>query len=157
MITIKPIKPKVRQKDFAEAVAVVQREMQRAAEGTLVDLRASTGTWKTKVRFTVRVGADKFSVRTDNKIFGYVDEGTRPHIIRPKRPRGILRFQTGYRAKTMPNVIGSREGGAFGPFATAKEIRHPGSAPRNFSRKIEAKWQERIAQRINEGVKRAIG
>jgi hypothetical protein len=62
------------------------------------DFERTTSGWKTEVRFTTQkaLAVTNDSIRgavgTDNKIYGYVNNGTRPHIIRPKRAKA-LRFQ----------------------------------------------------------------
>ena len=82
------------------------------------------------------------SVYTDNTIYGYVSRGTKPHNI-PKTPRNkVLRFQTGFVAKTVPGVLRARSGGASGEWRFVnvknKTIRHPGiKKPRNFPMRVK--------------------
>lgn len=102
------------------------------------DFERTTRGWKTEVKFTTQKALNVTStsirgaVGTDNKIYGYVNNGTRPHIIRPKRAKA-LRFQTGYRPKTrFRTLISFSGGGAYGAYAYAKSVRHPGTKPREF-------------------------
>lgn len=81
--------------------------------------------------------------------------GTKPHVIRPKRPNGRLAFQAGnYQPKTRP--IG-RSGGpgrvSGGRQVFAKQVNHPGFAPRKFSEKINAKLRKQFEQAIDRGVR----
>lgn len=83
------------------------------------------------------------SVDTDNEVFIYVDQGTRPHIITARRAP-MLVFQTGYKAKTTPKRFRSRAGGKFGPYARKFSVRHPGTEARG--------WTEILADEIHEGL-----
>ena len=112
------------------------------------DFKATVRTWRTNVRFS-KVGPRRLGgvlavdVFTENEIYFYVEAGTKAHIIRPRTARA-LRFQTGYKAKTRPGVIGSRGGGPRGPFVTARSVRHPGTQPRNFSKVIAKRRQRNL-------------
>lgn len=106
------------------------------------DFEKVTATWKTQVKFEQQIslaGGPQVEIFTTNKIFGYVDQGTRPHVIKPKRAKA-LRFQSGYKAKTTPGVIGSSAGGPFGPVVFSKGVDHPGNKPGNFSKEIQKIW-----------------
>lgn len=81
--------------------------------------------------------------------------GVRPHVIRPKRPGGVLAFQGGnYQPKTRP--IG-RSGGSGrvsgGRQVFTKQVNHPGFPPRKFSEKINAKLRKLFEQAIDRGVR----
>ncbi len=43
-----------------------------------------------------------------------------------------LKFQSKYKAKTTPGVIGSKKGGKSGAVVTATVVRHPGFMARKF-------------------------
>jgi hypothetical protein len=76
------------------------------------------------------------AVFTYNKVYGWVNDGTSRHKIpRTARRRGQkqLVFQLQYKAKTTPGVIGSKQGGKFGPTVTASQVDHPGLAGRDFN------------------------
>lgn len=78
--------------------------------------------------------------RKASDIFGWVDKGTKPHVIRPKRSnkRGRLAFRLGYSALTRPIArahVGT--GQANGPFVMPAEVHHPGTTPRRFSETVQ--------------------
>lgn len=127
-----------------------------AAKLALDDYAKTTATWDHGVSFTATTSGDGIGqiVGTDDRIYGYVDEGTRPHMIRPRKARR-LKFATGYRAKTSPGVIGSRGGGASGPIAYARAVRHPGSAARNFTAIIRERSQVNILRLVELSLRRA--
>ncbi len=156
MIRIKQIKTNLQDAglDAARHMAAVKLAYRASAELALKEFKATTRTWKHQPDFTATGGSDGISqiVGTDDRIYGYVDEGTRPHLI---RPRGrFLRFASGYRAKTSPNTIGSRSGGAFGSTVYARAVRHPGTKPRNFTRIIGRDIQAALLRRVQQAIAR---
>jgi hypothetical protein len=86
-------------------------------------------------------------VTTKNLIYQFVSLGTKGGYRIPKRPlpRGkSLRFRANYRAKTRPRTIGSRGGGASGPFVFAKSIKPEkvkGIKAREFEKEIAQRRQ----------------
>lgn len=103
----------------------------------------TTATWKNKPAINVESVGNKRIIRIEGKIYGYVDKGTPPHPIYPRRAR-VLSFRGGYKAKTRPGVIGASGGGASGARVFAKVVRHPGNAPRNFSVVIRERIEKRL-------------
>jgi len=65
------------------------------------------------------------------KIYTIVNNGSKPHTIRPKKAR-MLRFQRGYTASTRPRVLSSRASARFGEFVGAYQVNHPGFEARDF-------------------------
>lgn len=118
----------------------------------------TTSTWETDVKFTMRstfTGTEaKIEVSTDNKIYGYVNEGTPAHIIRPRRAR-MLAFQTGYRAKTRPRSIASGPGGASGPMAYANVVHHPGTKAREFTKYVSVRYLDVLPVVIQQAITKA--
>lgn len=133
--------------DAAAFLAAVGDGIEDTANAMIKDFERTTATWERQPVFQImgkasRVGSRVVSVTvgTDDEIYGYVSNGTKPHLIRPKNGT-ILRFQTGYTAKTAPGRFLSTAGGASGAFAFAKEVHHPGSKPRRFNELIARKYQ----------------
>lgn len=74
-----------------------------------------------------RVEKNRVVIFTTDPITKFLDEGTKPHIIRPKKPGGALAFKAGN--------SGIRKNGkpfAFGDTIITKEVKHPGFDPRPF-------------------------
>jgi hypothetical protein len=134
------------------------------AEGRAIlkEYGKTVATWRRKPKFEQLIGLDKQQatvlVGTDSEIYKYVDEGTRPHRIVPRRAR-YLRFQVGYRAKTVPNVIGSTAGGKFGPIVYRKAVQHPGFPGRNFTKIIQHRrkkpFRDAMLKAAQKGVAKA--
>jgi hypothetical protein len=136
-------------KAFADAMNDTKKDM-------LKDYRDTVTTWKHKVRFVAsqpqsQGGNYVLNVGTDDKIYGYVDKGTKPHIIRAKRSP-YLRFRTGYKAKTIPLALRSRTGGASGGWVSPQVVHHPGTEARQFSviisERAQAKFEKYLAKRM---------
>lgn len=100
--------------------------------------------WEHKPKFQTRkdIKTDKismtvFPVGPNTKIYIFVDQGTKPHIIEPKKAPRLV-FQTGYKSKTLARPARTVSGGgvATGPTVYAKKVNHPGSEAREFSETI---------------------
>jgi hypothetical protein len=78
--------------------------------------------------------------------------GTRPHVIRAKNtPR--LRFQTNYQPHTRPIGRSGGLGRATGSIVFARQVNHPGYAPRKFSEVINKRLRRSFEQAIDRGIK----
>jgi len=138
-----------------EYAQVIEKSVQKTGNLIQRDLQATTRTWKHKPGFTVSVisSGGEYSVvaGTDDKIYGFVDAGTKPHIIKAKRSK-YLRFAGGYRAKTRVGIIGSQEGGPFGADTFRKSVHHPGFPGRKFIITIQKRRQKTIEQETSQAV-----
>ena len=124
------------------------------------DYKRTVRTWSKQPIFEKRgpkkiFGKLEETVSTNSEIYFYIDDGTSPHIIRP-RNAGLLSFQTGYRAKTRVGVVGSRGGGAFGPRVSAKQVMHPGFPARNFTKTIAKRRQKNLTNLVRLAFNRSF-
>jgi hypothetical protein len=86
------------------------------------------GNQKGSLVWTINATGDEKAI----EIFGYVDQGTEPHIIRPVNA-SRLRFSSGYQAKTAPIANAQAGSGrSSGDVVFAKEVHHPGTEAREF-------------------------
>ena len=140
--------------------AVVQKAVDRGyarlAALTVEGFERTTATWKKRPTFTIKVTRKGFTVSTDDKIYGYVDEGTRPHRIMPKRPDGVLRFNSPFRAKTTPNSISSTAGSVGGDVNYRRGVNHPGTKARNFTKLIQKKIDKVKASIMQDEINKAV-
>lgn len=138
-----------------EYAKAMQDAVYKAAGLALSDLQATTQTWVHKPKFDVTITKDggDYSVTagTDDVIYGYVNDGTKPHEIKPKRSK-YLHFQSGYKAKTTPGVIKSIPGGAFGNDVFSRGVYHPGFIGRKFDEAIAKRRQVTTEQEISQGI-----
>lgn len=136
----------------------VDRAYKRALNEARAELRAVIDEWKSELDFAVFPTRRRESivyqvkgVGPDVQIFHYVDKGTRPHVIRPKKPGGRLAFQPGYSPRTAPIAqfnVGT--GLKSGDTIFRAEVHHPGTKAREFTKTILAKAMTKIPQYIRE-------
>ena len=131
--------------------------MRKAGTQVKLDFEQTTKTWKRKPKFEMVISltppGPQLIVGTDDEIYRYVDEGTRPHIILPRRAKA-LRFQSGYKAKTSPGVIGSGSGGSFGNVVFSQGVHHPGTQARDFEGAIKKKREKWFKQQMTNAMKK---
>jgi hypothetical protein len=94
-----------------------------------------------------------------SRIFGWVDRGTKPYVIRPKpsNKRGLLFFRLGYQAKTLPIArahVGA--GTANGPLVAAKKVNHPGIKARLFSETVKQRTYPKFRRTIENAFRRIV-
>jgi len=156
VVKLSAIKPKGTRLTADKVRKIVKDAYDDVSTDVLRDLVETTASWEHKPTFQRRTTADGgVEVYTDDDIFHYVDQGTKPHIIEPKQaPR--LRFQSQYTAKTMPGNILSRPGGASGPFVFAKRVNHPGTEPRLITQTIMRRRGPLLKKRIDDGLRKLV-
>lgn len=135
----------------------VRAAMRAQAEMVRRDYEKTTATWEHKPEFTITEtdGGTRFTVGTDDKIYGFVTHGTRPHIIEA-RNAPVLAFRGGYKAKTTPRVIGSGPGGASGDVMFRQQVHHPGTEARDFERTIQNEAQRTIANNVQRAIDQGV-
>lgn len=151
---MKIIVPKKLIADPAKLARAFTNGLNATAKGVQTDFNVTTQTWRHKPTFTIDSPTPYVrTISTDDEIYGYVNDGTRAHDIRPKG-RGVLRFRTPFRPKTLPNTIASTSGSTGSARAVARVVHHPGSKARAFDRVIAKKWDaqmQTIMQRAIDG------
>lgn len=133
----------------------IRKGEQKTAKLTQRDLESTVRTWKHKVDFEVTVsesGGDyTIAAGTDNLLYLWTDQGTRPHIIRPRRS-AFLRFKVGGKPKTRPGFIGSGPGAPGTDWRTALFVLHPGTTARLFTKKIKERRQKTLEQETSQNI-----
>lgn len=128
----------------AKLARAVTNALDGAAAGALIDFKTTTQTWKHKVAFQIDKGRpDRRVVGTDDEIYGYVTEGTRPHII-VAHGKALAFFGGKFRPKTRVRTIGSNKGSKGGAVIFRKMVHHPGTDAREFEEAIAEKWQKEL-------------
>lgn len=124
----------------------------------IADFNKTTKTWKHNVDFkgVVKDEPEQISVSTstNDKIYGYVDQGTRPHIIKPKKAKALF-FASKFKPKTKPHVINSTQGQQGERDTHAMVVHHPGTDARYFARDIQAKYQPILKSRMEKAITKA--
>lgn len=124
--------------------SIVEQELDKEAVRTKDELDRSAHNWKHKPTFAIHSSPVQRIIATDDEIYGFVNDGTRPHMILPRRARR-LRFLTPYVAKTTPGVIGRFGGGHGNKVVFARAVRHPGFQARKFTKVAAREAQKRLA------------
>lgn len=123
-----------------------------------------TSDWKRKPTFKVltiitptELGYAVIATGENSDIWRYVDEGTQPHIIRPKSPDKPLAFRGNYSARTAPVAkahVGS--GTSSGAWVKTFVVFHPGNDARLFAETYIADNTMERRRRIENALRRAI-
>lgn len=139
----------------AQSAGAKDRTLNQIGREMKQDFDELVSNWKDKPRFKVVRTPETVSVTTSDEVFGFVNAGTRPHIIRPKRSGGLLKYRLGYRAKTRPNNTTYKGSGtASGPWRSSKLVHHPGTKARNFTRIIANRWKKEGARLLRAELKK---
>lgn len=143
----------------------LRKELGKAAQeaGKILkrDHEKVVSSWKHKVKFgyVYDVSADGISANVyaygaNAKIWFWVNDGTKPHIIRPKKSK-YLKFQTGYKPRTARGGFGG-PGKATGGWVSAKEVHHPGTQAREFTKQIVRRARPRFRRLTESAFRKAI-
>lgn len=153
LVAIKPKKALIDLRDFERAA---QDALDNAAYDAMALYEDSTQTWTHKPGFYIRKTNSTRTVSTKSKIFGYVDLGTRAHVIRPKRAK-ILKFKTGgFKAKTQPGRIPAMRGAAARNPVVARTVHHPGTEARGISKEIQKRMEKSLGVEMRKAMKRLV-
>lgn len=137
--------------ELLNAIRAVGKEM-------LEDYQATTASWEHKPDFKQTIslagGSPSVKIETTDEIYGYVDQGTKPHDIFPINGK-VLVFPGDSSPKTQPGVLGSSAGTKGGELVFTKYVHHPGTKARKFSEKILKKWRGEFGKRMVEAMHKA--
>jgi hypothetical protein len=135
--------------------AIVQTVLAQEAKAVKREYEITVKTWKRKPVFTItNKGGGRYDVKTDSKIYGYVDYGTRPHIIRPRRAKALRFFGVGFVSKTVPGKLYPRAGRAASSGLQFRQfVRHPGFPGRGFTEMIAKRSRARLKRELQKALK----
>lgn len=155
MIKIAAIKPSAKAINFTRFSEAAKLGMKDAADDAVKDMEKTTATWSSQPNWSSKEQRDGYLIGTDNKIWNFLDKGTRAHRIIARRAKR-LRFSSGFRAKTRPGFVGSQSGGATGGPVFAQSVQHPGTVARNWSKLIASKYKVQLSRYIGKRIKEAM-
>jgi hypothetical protein len=160
MKVIKPqrLKPQEMRLAMLNAVTKAGRDIQK-------DFKKTTETWEHKVKFEILIsmGEGKLTVfvGTDDKIYRWVDEGTKgPYPIwagfwTGKSDKKVLAFPSEFEPKTTPRVIDSGPGFSGGDMVLTPYVEHPGIEAREFDETMEKDWEAPFKRRMEAAMREA--
>lgn len=150
-----PIIPKGFAAQMKALPNAVKVGMRQAAEAVKADYETSTATWNHSVTFTITEAGDTLNVGTDDTIYGYVDQGTRPHIIVPRHGK-VLRFNVGGSPKTTPGRLKSSSGSQGATVVIRPRVNHPGTAARGFTQLVAQRWRRGVQPFVRKALEEAL-
>lgn len=138
---------------------MLTKVIEGAKNNALRLFRGTVRTWTRKPRFEADVNVSGDTVEmiagTDDRIYSFVNFGTKPHIIRPRRAKALAFFSK-YRAKTQPGSLKSGPGGASGNRVFAKFVNHPGFKGRRFTDEVARLTEEKLSVDLPKSVDRLL-
>ena len=162
-MVFKFLRPKRSFRQLSERIiAQLQAKLETVASEIQADFEKTTATWSHDVpfrkEFSRQAGGLGVIVSTDDEIYGYVDKGTKRHLIRSKKAGTPLAYNKGgFKAKTVPGRIQSGAGSpATGPLRRPYQVMHPGTEARRFSEILQQKWQKGLQPIMRQAVKTGI-
>jgi hypothetical protein len=152
-------------KKLIETDKALRKELGKAAQeaGKILkrDHEKVVAQWDHKVKFGYvyrvngsEISANVYAYGANAKIWFFVNDGTKPHIIRPKKSK-YLKFQTGYSPRTAKGGFGG-PGKATGGWVSAKEVHHPGNQARDFTLQIVNRARPRFRRLTEAAFQKAI-
>ena len=157
--------------DYKALLAASEKALLECGKSIMSDFGAATATWFDKPQFQIEGPYLKqesggptlwiqVTPRTNVDIFKWVDRGTEPHMIFPRRAK-FLSYQRDFTPKTQVYSMYSRPGGKSGPYIRRTAVTHPGIEPRLFTALTAANhqpwWNGRVAQLVLDFCVRASG
>lgn len=164
VLLIKTIKPKKRL-DREHFRKTFYNAMRRIGTQVKKDFGKTTATWEHEVEFkeSVSIGGPGpvLMVWTDDLIYRYVDQGTKPHeiwagIYTGKSDKKALAFGSKFKAKTTPRVLGSGPGFSGGDVIFRPFVNHPGTEAREFSEMIQKSWEPKFKREMEATLRTAV-
>lgn len=149
--------------DDSKLIRELNKALDQTEKAIKKEFAKSVKDWGTPVKFeTFQKGVvpQKFvqdialQIGTTNQIYRYVSDGTKPHVIRPKRAK-VLRFRTGGKSKTTVGRIPSRKGSPGDNPVSAREVHHPGTKAREYEKRIAKKMKPVFNKNIKAAIEAA--
>jgi hypothetical protein len=85
----------------------------------------------------------------------WLDKGTPPHVIAPKKEGGLLVFPVNYFPGSYPGILQTKPGVERGPLIGLREVNHPGIEPRGWTDMLVEKLAPTYQEAAELGMERA--
>lgn len=129
------------------------------------DFEATTRTWEHKPKFEILISlrhppGPTILVATDDKIYRFVNEGTRPHpifagIYTSKSRKKVLAFPSVSVPKTKPGSLSSGPGRKSGGTILRPYVQHPGTEARKFDQAVKKKRKTWFKRQMEKAMRTA--
>lgn len=165
-----------RQKVIEKQARVVRSQLEKTLVPDVRDkvighYKHAVADWKEKPKFrgTISVKPDSITLNVApvigkstkknpsiGQIFQWVDKGTKPYVIRPRK-KPALAFRANYRPRTKYRAKSQQgPGTANGPWQHAQKVNHPGIEARDFSGQIADDYKVEFKRTVEVDLRRAI-
>src|SRR5574340_337694 len=153
-VRIEPLVKKLELFDKKQLLRTIENAGNESSKAVQVDFYTTTRTWTRQPKFSIKHqrNSGQWDIGTDDEIYGYIDEGTKPHIIRPRNKKA-LSWGAPFKAKTRPGYIGSNMGRRGKKRVTRKIVHHPGIRARGFVRAINDKWEDEWPRQLGRAIR----
>jgi len=168
VVTFRPLRPRV-PPYHRVVMEEVKKEAIKVSWEIKKDYEQTVKTWskppKFKAFITVSETKAQSRVATEDKVYIYVDLGTKPHTIVGSQlviggsafVEGMLQWREGYKRKTQKRVLTSTSGGpATGRWRRKHQVSHPGIKAREFTAMLTEKYGKEYPRRIYNAVRRGL-
>lgn len=152
---MRPIVPHHLLTEPEKLMGAVEDALDKAAAEVKHEFELTVSSWDTVVRFNVLSRKGEREIRTNNKIYFWVNDGTKKHVIRPKNAK-MLVFMLGGAPKTKPGYVGSGPGRIGPVLAFAMKVFHPGTKPRRFNKVIKQQWLYKLPRLLQKAINDAL-
>lgn len=143
--------------DSVAARRAFEKQLKAIGKEWKKELEKTTRTWDDKPTFKIKLERKPklYAVRAEvsDMRWIWIDEGTKPRTIRPRRPDGVLAFPSQFRAKTRKRYLGSRRGSSGPPMVFTKEVRYPGINAREWTPMLSRRLTPRFMDTVNDAFK----
>lgn len=142
--------------DFGEkkTAKTVKAALDKTAKKAEKLLLQPTQTWDHKASFETKNKGESVTVLTDDPVYNYLEDGTRPHQINGSP---ALAFPNTFSAKTTVGSLNSAPGTSGGSTVYASTISHPGVTARNFTEQVIKQIEPEFVKDIQNALDDAIG
>lgn len=142
--------------DVARHRAAINEVLNVAAHDVRDDFLKTVATWEHEVTFAIEAPDDYVrTVSTADTIYGMLNAGTPEHLIFP-RNGGLLRFNTPFQAKTVPQSINSGPGSVGAQTVYSRGVIHPGTKARDWDITIALKWLDIFPKRMQAAIRKTV-
>lgn len=152
----KAILPKKLAADPKRMARVLTNALGASAKAVQVDFKVTTQTWQHQPTFAITSPSPYVrQIATDDAVYAMLNQGTKPHVITPKRSK-VLRFTGPFRPKSRPGYIGSNKGSQGSAEVFTRQVNHPGTTARAWSKAIKRKWDRQFAAQMQRAIDAAF-
>ena len=132
-----------------------QKELLKQQKINVREIKRATASWSKPVELNIDESDESATIEIEDDRYRWVDEGTKPHEIKPKNARA-LRFLPGNRVRA--EIARRKQNAAQRDVNTvfSKAVNNPGIRPRSITEKILAKRRKAIFSAIEDAVEKAI-